>query len=182
MRLLKDQDLASAFINTKQWSSVWILIADKTSLYEFFFLHRICTKLSWYEKEHLIIAKGQCHPERTRLQNSRFFLKIRKEIGKENRSKSLARAKRASLKCPWGERKETYFSLPSLALCFQPCSRPSVWLLERNKYAKIRTVLQSKKGLKNVVGLPPNLNERGRFLQSANCILFILALEYQISM
>ena len=85
MRLLKDQDLASAFINTKQWSSAWILIADKTSLYEFFFLHRICTKLSWYEKEHLIIAKGQCHPEGTRLQNSRFFLKIIKEIGKENR-------------------------------------------------------------------------------------------------
>ena len=83
MRLLKDQDLASAFINTKQWSSAWILIADKTSLYEFFFLHRICTKLSWYEKEHLIIAKGQCHPEGTRLQNSRFFHKISKEIGKK---------------------------------------------------------------------------------------------------
>ena len=29
MRLLNDQDLASAFINTKQWSSVWILIANK---------------------------------------------------------------------------------------------------------------------------------------------------------
>ena len=48
-----------------------------------------------------------------------FFLQIRKEIGKAWR-KSLACAKRASLR-----------SLPSLALCFQPRSRPFVWLLAR---------------------------------------------------
>ena len=34
-------------------------------------------------------------------------------------------------------------SLPSLALCFQPHSRPFVWLLRVLEYAKIRTVLQS---------------------------------------
>ena len=45
-----------------------------------------------------------------------FFLKISKEIGKAWR-KSLTRAKRASLTRP---------SLPSLALCFQPHSRPFV--------------------------------------------------------
>ena len=45
-----------------------------------------------------------------------FFLKTRKEIGKAWR-KSLTRAKRASLTPP---------SLPSLALCFQPRSRPFV--------------------------------------------------------
>ena len=60
-----------------------------------------------------------------RLQNSRFFLsQISKEIGKAWR-KSL---KRASL---------------TLALCFQPRSRPFVWLLRVLEYAKIRTVLQS---------------------------------------
>ena len=53
----------------------------------------------------------------SRLQNSRFFLKISKEISKAWR-KSLARAKRASLTPPFD------------------CSR----VLE---YAKIRTVLQS---------------------------------------
>ena len=53
-----------------------------------------------------------------RLQNSRFFLKISKEIGKACR-KSLTRAKR------------DLASLPSLALCFQPRSRPFVWLLAR---------------------------------------------------
>ena len=33
----------------------------------------------------------------------------------------------------WGERKKNVFlaSLPGLALCFQPCSRPFVWLLAR---------------------------------------------------
>ena len=34
-------------------------------------------------------------------------------------------------------------SLPSLALCFQPRSRPFVWLLARTWIRKIRTVLQS---------------------------------------
>ena len=63
-----------------------------------------------------------------------FFLKISKEIGKACR-KSLTRAKRASLT-----------RSPGLALCFQPRSRPFVWLLARCvlEYAKIRTVLQSK--------------------------------------
>ena len=51
-----------------------------------------------------------------------FFLKINKEIGKARR-KSLTR----ELQTPvWDERKKT--SLPSLALCFQPRSRPFVWL------------------------------------------------------
>ena len=50
-----------------------------------------------------------------RLQNSRgFFLKISKEIGKAWR-KSLER-----------EARERKASLPSLALCFQPRSRPFV--------------------------------------------------------
>ena len=102
-----------------------------------------------------------------------FFSKsVKKSVKKIGVRVLLARNARAVTR-PWGERKRNVFlaSLPSLALCFQPRSRPSFWLLERNKYAKIRTVLQSKKGLKNVVGIPPNLNERGRFLQSANCIL-----------
>ena len=83
-----------------------------------------------------------------------FFLKISKEIGKVWR-KSLAREQRASLTRPtgvWGESKKPYFlaSLPSLALCFQPRSRPFVWLLVRTwlntqKSAKIRTVLQSSR-------------------------------------
>ena len=46
-----------------------------------------------------------------------FFLKISQEIGKAWH-KSLTHAKRASLTRP--------ASLPSLALCFQPCSRPFV--------------------------------------------------------
>ena len=54
----------------------------------------------------------------SRLQNSRFFLKISKEIGKAWR-KSLTRAKRASLTI-------------SIALCFQPRSRP--FLLFARKY------------------------------------------------
>ena len=45
-----------------------------------------------------------------------FFLKISKEIGKAWR-KSLTRAKRAS---------HGGVTLPSLALCFQPHSRPFV--------------------------------------------------------
>ena len=60
-----------------------------------------------------------------------FFLKISKEFGKAWRM-SLQRAKRASLTRPqgvWGERQKT--SLPILALCFQPRSRPFAWLLAR---------------------------------------------------
>ena len=60
-----------------------------------------------------------------------FFLKISKEIGKAW-LKSLTRAKFASLTRPygmWGERKKKKASLPSLALCFRPRSRPFVWLL-----------------------------------------------------
>ena len=50
-----------------------------------------------------------------------FFLKISKEIGKVWR-KSLTRAGVWGVFLP---------SLPSLALCFQPHSRPFVWLLAR---------------------------------------------------
>ena len=54
----------------------------------------------------------------SRLQNSRFFLKISKEIGKAWRVRR--------------EKKNVFLaSLPGLALCFQPCSRPFVWLLAR---------------------------------------------------
>ena len=53
-----------------------------------------------------------------------FFLKISKEIGKAWR-KSLTRAKRASLTRPC-ERENSEPSLPSLALRFQPRSRPFV--------------------------------------------------------
>ena len=53
-----------------------------------------------------------------------FFLKISKEIGKAWR-KSLTRAKRASLTRPC-ERENSELSLPSLALRFQPRSRPFV--------------------------------------------------------
>ena len=65
-----------------------------------------------------------------------FFLKISKEIGKAWR-KDLMLAKRASL-TPCEARKK------SLALCFQPRSRPFV-LFDCSRvleYAKIRTVLQ----------------------------------------
>ena len=67
-----------------------------------------------------------------------FFLKISKEIGKAWR-KSITCAKRASLTRPtgvWGERKKP----PSLTLCFQPHSRPFVWMLAR-------TWIRKKKGL-----------------------------------
>ena len=60
-----------------------------------------------------------------------FFLKISKEIGKGWR-KSLTRAKRASLTRPTREVFLAFLaSLPRLALCFQPRSRPIVWLLAR---------------------------------------------------
>ena len=42
-----------------------------------------------------------CHRTVCKLQNSRFFLEISKEIGKAW-PKSLARAKRASFTRPWG--------------------------------------------------------------------------------
>ena len=58
-----------------------------------------------------------------RLQNSRFFLKISKEIGKTWRnSLTHAHTRRA---CEAREKKNLA-SLPSLALCFQPRSRPFV--------------------------------------------------------
>ena len=65
-----------------------------------------------------------------------FFLKISKEIGKAWR-KGLMLAKGASL-TPCEARKK------SLALCFQPRSRPFVLFdyLRVLEYAKIRTVLQ----------------------------------------
>ena len=65
--------------------------------------------------------------ENNTLQKSRVFLKISKEISKAW-WKSLIRAKRASGRVR-REKKKT--SLPCLALCFQPCSRPFVWLLVR---------------------------------------------------
>ena len=68
-----------------------------------------------------------------RLQNSRFFLKISKEIGNAWR-KSLMRANRASLTRPLSPVSLSVFSLV-LHLLFD-CSR----VLEN---AKIRTVLQS---------------------------------------
>ena len=62
-----------------------------------------------------------CHQTVRRLQNSRFFfLEISKEIGKAWR-KSLGRAKHARR-----EKKRLLASLPTLALCFQPRSRPFV--------------------------------------------------------
>ena len=74
-----------------------------------------------------------------RLQNSRFFLKISKEIAKAWR-KSLTRAKRASRACEAREKKHlspVSLSVFSLVPDFLfDCYR----LLE---YAKIRTVLQS---------------------------------------
>ena len=58
----------------------------------------------------------------SRLQNSRvFFLKIGEEIGKAWR-KSLTRAKGRVRR----EKNVFLASLPSLALCFQPRSRPFV--------------------------------------------------------
>ena len=88
----------------------------------------------------------------------RFFLKICKEIGNRGVRVLLARGARAS-----DARRacEAYFfaSLPSFALCFQPRSRPFVWLLARTfffflywiclsrvlEYAKIRAVSQSNR-------------------------------------
>ena len=62
-----------------------------------------------------------CHQTMRRLQNSRFFfLEISKEIGKAWR-KSLGRAKHARR-----EKKRLLASLPTLALSFQPRSRPFV--------------------------------------------------------
>ena len=59
-----------------------------------------------------------------RLQNSRFFFSksVKKSV---KRGVRVLRAR--------SERKKTVFlaSLPSLALCFQPRSRPFVWLLAR---------------------------------------------------
>ena len=55
-----------------------------------------------------------------------FFLKISKEIGKAWR-KSRAREARE----PHTPACEVLASLPSLSLCFQPRSRPFVWLLAR---------------------------------------------------
>ena len=73
--------------------------------------------------------------DRARLQNSRFFSKISKEIDK---------AWRKSVTPVWGV-WVFLASLPSLALCFQPpSSRPFVWLLARTWISKIRTVLQSR--------------------------------------
>ena len=89
----------------------------------------------------------------------RFFLKICKEIGNRGVRVLRARGARASharRAC------EAYFfaSLPSFALCFQPRSRPFVWLLARTffffliyliclsrvlEYAKIRAVSQSNR-------------------------------------
>ena len=53
-----------------------------------------------------------------------FFLKIRKEIGKAWR-KSLTREAREP-HTPYGRVRREKASLPSLALCFQPHSRPFV--------------------------------------------------------
>ena len=82
----------------------------------------------------------------SRLQNSRFFfLKISKEIGKAWR-KSLVGAKRASL-TGWvrREKKNVFLaSLPSLALCFQPCPDLLFDCSRVLEYEKIRTVLQSR--------------------------------------
>ena len=86
----------------------------------------------------------------------RFFLKICKEIGNRGVRVLRARASHARRAC------EAYFfaSLPSFALCFQPRSRPFVWLLARTffffliyliclsrvlEYAKIRAVSQSNR-------------------------------------
>ena len=53
-----------------------------------------------------------------------FFREISKELGKAWR-KSLTRAKRLNLTCEArGKKKVLLASLPSLALCFQPRSRP----------------------------------------------------------
>ena len=72
-------------------------------------------------------------PILSRLQNSRFFSSNSVKKSVKRRVRVLrARSARAS--------HAHRASLPSLALCFQPCSRPSRGL----EYAKIRTVLQSK--------------------------------------
>ena len=70
-----------------------------------------------------------------RLQTVVFFLKISEEISRAWR-KSIMRAKLYGLTRPTA-------SLPSLALCFQPRSKPFTWLLSRTWISKIRTVLQS---------------------------------------
>ena len=70
-----------------------------------------CPDYPWCNYERKLLC--------SRLQNSRFFL-----------SKSVKKSVKRGV---WGARKKNVFlaSLPSLALCFQPCSRPFVWLLAR---------------------------------------------------
>ena len=74
-----------------------------------------------------------------RLQNSRvFFSKSVKKSVKRGVRVLRARSAQAS-----HSRRACEASLPSLTLCFQPRSRPFVWLPRVLEYTKIRTVLQS---------------------------------------
>ena len=61
-----------------------------------------------------------------RLQNSRFFLKISKEIGKAWRKSLKREARKPHTPVKASVRRVRRESLPSLALCFQPRSRPFV--------------------------------------------------------
>ena len=88
----------------------------------------------------------------SRMQNSRvFFSKSVKKSAKCGVRVLLARASHALRKktdCPFSIFFPVFLaSLPSLALCFQPRSRPFVWLPRVLEYAKIRTVLQSNSAL-----------------------------------
>ena len=95
----------SCQINRCQLSWTWESIVRKTSL-------------------GIVETNQQSFFSKNRLQNSRFFFSksVKKSV---KRGVRVLRAR--------SERKKTVFlaSLPSLALCFQPRSRPFVWLLPR---------------------------------------------------
>ena len=67
-----------------------------------------------------------------------FFSKSVKKLATRGVRVLCARSARAS-----HSRRACEASLPSLAICFQPRSRPFVWLPRLLEYAKIGTVLQS---------------------------------------